>query len=796
MPLTTPRLTVERIAVSFALACCLGASPASASPEQVVALNEDAALTKQLHAAFEALGDNYEPRTEHFLPDGEPTYINRLILEDSPYLRQHAHNPVNWYPWGEEAFAAAKAQDKPVFLSIGYATCHWCHVMERESFEDEAIAQQMNEHFINIKVDREQLPDVDALFMTSVLMIAGRGGWPMSNFTDTDGRPFFGGTYYPPEQFSTLLGRVVDLWEADRPALLQQSEQIATAVAEVSASSGEAKAVGSREIDRAVQTALANFDSQLGGFSQAPKFPMEATLFMLLDAASRKGDNDALDAADFTLKRMAGGGIHDQVGGGFHRYSVDSRWLVPHFEKMLYNQAALSRIYAQAYQLTGHAGHARTARNALDYVLREMTSPEGLFYSATDADSAGAEGLFFTWTEEEIDEALGEQDAVVARALWNVTPMGNFDDRNILHRPRPLRQIARELNVSVAELEARRDRLAVALREHREAREHPLLDNKALTAWNGMMVTALAEVGVRLGEPRYVEAAVRAGEAVWTHLRRGTGDLWRSRFDGRSSIAATQADYAYLGEAYLALHDATGDAHWLDRTREVAAAMVERFWDPKDGGFYMGTQVVAGAALPTRPKDMYDNAIPSGNSVALRVLAGLFARTGEPGYEQQADQLVSALGGRMAQNPSSMAYAVKALAEHLEGESGAVRYAARGKVRARAERAGDRVRVHIDMQPGWHINANEPLQDYLIATTLGDSAGQSLTGTRYPAPVMRKLGFERNTLALYEGTALLDAPLPAARDGQTVTELSLRLQACDDEVCLPPETLSLIVPTL
>ncbi len=372
----------------------LGSAAFAQSSTTVIAMNTDPALTHTLLKAFEAMGDGYAPRTTHFLDDGRPRYINRLIREDSPYLLQHAHNPVNWYPWGEEAFNTAKHQDKPVFLSIGYATCHWCHVMERESFEDEAIAVLMNENFISIKVDREQLPDVDALYMNAVLMMNGSGGWPMSSFLDTDGRTFYGGTYFQPDQFSSLLQRVSTLWEDNQSSLLDQAARIADALKQANHLADTATDVGARQIDAAMETALNQFDDFQGGFGDAPKFPQESLLHFLLDQAERSDNADALNAAHFSLQRMAAGGIHDQIGGGFHRYSVDNDWLVPHFEKMLYNQGSLARNYTQAYRLTGDEDHARTARRILDYVLRDMRSEDGLFYSATDADSDGGEGRF------------------------------------------------------------------------------------------------------------------------------------------------------------------------------------------------------------------------------------------------------------------------------------------------------------------------------------------------------------------------------------------------------------------
>ena len=423
------------------------ATDAIGVPGQVVAPSADAATRRALVDDWRALGEDYVPRTEHLLEGGVPKYVNRLVREASPYLLQHAHNPVDWFPWGEEAFALAAVEDKPVFLSIGYATCHWCHVMERESFEDEAIATFMNERFVSIKVDREQLPDVDALYMTAVHMMTGGGGWPMSSFLDTEARPFFGGTYFPPDRFADLLDRVSYAWATQHDALLEDAGRIGEALERANRLTTSARDVGGTEVAAMRQLLVTRRNVDDGGFGRAPKFPQESTLLFLLDQARRPGGTGALEAADAALKAMAAGGIHDQIGGGFHRYAVDASWLVPHFEKMLYNQAGLARAYALGWRLTGDPDRAETARGILDHVLREMTTPDGTFHSATDADSEGREGAFFVWTEEDLEAALGAEDAALAAELWGVDGLGNFEvherpGQTVLHRPEPLEAIA------------------------------------------------------------------------------------------------------------------------------------------------------------------------------------------------------------------------------------------------------------------------------------------------------------------------------------------------------------------
>ena len=781
----------------------------------VVAPDASAERQQELVKRYENMHDDYVPRTEHFLESGTPKYINRLIAEESPYLLQHAHNPVNWFPWGEEAFAHAVSEDKPIFLSIGYATCHWCHVMERESFENEDIAKQLNEDFVAIKVDREQLPDVDALYMTAVQMIAGRGGWPMSSFLDTDGRPYFGGTYFPPTQFADLLNRVALLWGTQREELLTQAGNVQRALSNAHQLGQTAKAVGTNEIDKATENAILSFDADYGGFSRAPKFPQESTLMFLLEQARIANSSEALSAADFTMRKMAAGGIHDQIGGGFHRYSVDHQWLVPHFEKMLYNQANLARVYVLAWQLSGYEDHAATARGILDYVLREMTTETGVFYSATDADSEGREGAFFVWTPETLNSVLSEDDARLASELWGIDDIGNFEGETVLNRPTPLAVIAKSFDMSVDELIEKRTQLAEQLRTARELREHPLLDDKVLTGWNGLMITAFAEAAMAFDDKRYLDTAVRAATQLLNNVLNSSGRLKRSQFNGVVSIDAKQVDFAWLAEGLIALYDATGNKHWLHKAQELTDTMIAEFHDVKGGGFFMGASTVAGARLVTRPKDLYDASTPSGNATALRVLSRLVARTGKFSYARLADELIAAYSEALTQQSNGFYYLLTALSEYTNGESGLPRYAGKGVARVNARRHGSRLELDIDLDEGWHINANKPLQDYLIATEL-KGVNHTLSDIRYPAPHTRKLGFQSEALSLYEGDIVIEAELSTANataNDTTRTEenavnavadsvakasdrttLELTLQACNDEICLAPETLTIVLP--
>ncbi len=756
-------------------------------------------LAARLWASYEAKGPGYRPRTEHLRADGAPLYVNRLILEDSPYLQQHAHNPVNWYPWGAEAFAAARREGKPIFLSIGYSTCHWCHVMEEESFDDEETARLLNEGFVAIKVDREQRPDVDVVYMTAVQLITGRGGWPMSSFLTSGGKPFFGGTYYPREQFGRLLRRITQLWRDQQPQLIRQAETLAERVALVTTTSGEVAEVGDRLLSQAVEESLSRHDDRLGGFSPAPKFPHEPELLFLLDRALRTDDRRALAAVRLSLDRMARGGIYDQVGGGFHRYSTDARWLVPHFEKMLYNQAHLGRAYLAAAWLTGNPFFERVARQTLDYVLRDMTSPDGAFYSATDADSEGAEGVFFLWTPKQIRAALPAADAELAMRVFGITEDGNFEGASILTLPEPLAAVAAGAGIPLSDLLPRIDGIRASLHEAREGRAHPLRDDKIVTAWNAMMITTLAQAGVVLEEERYRDAAVAAADSLWARNRREDGGLWRAHLDGASSVEASQNDYAYLVEALVTLYDLTRQPGFLERACEVADVMIRDFWDEAAGGFYLSRDD-HGGRLPVRPKSAHDGAIPSGNSVAVRSLAMLAVRTGRSDYRRRAEGTIAAFSSQIRRQPTAFAYMLLGVTELLHGGAGPTDYGADGVVRAQVSQNADgaspsrRLTVRLDIADGWHVNSDQPAGEHLIATRLGtDREGLTLIDVRYPDAEWVTLGFQADPLSVFQGTTTIEADVESPEELLAI-RLDLTVQACNDRQCLKPETLTLELP--
>jgi uncharacterized protein YyaL (SSP411 family) len=546
-------------------------------------------------------------------------YTNRLINESSPYLLQHAHNPVDWYPWGNEALERAKREDKPIFLSIGYSTCHWCHVMERESFTDERIAEIMNEHFVSIKADREQRPDVDAVYMNAVQMMTGSGGWPLSVFLTPQGEPFYGGTYFPPSDvygrpsFERVLLTVADAWKQRREELVESAGKISGVLAGLTEQAAQEKL--SIDVSKnAFSYFERTFDGAYGGFGGAPKFPQASNLSMLLAYWHRTGDAKALAMVEKTLDAMANGGIYDHLGGGFHRYSTDARWLVPHFEKMLYDQALLSTVYIQAYQATGNEDYARTAREVFDYVLRDMTAPQGGFCGAEDADSEGREGLFYVWTPQEIEGVLGPEHTKVFAEYYGVTEKGNFEDnKTIFNIDEPLEEVAKRLKKDPTEAEGIIQQSRSKLLAHRAKRIRPHRDDKVIAGWNGLMISAMACGGAALQEPGYVTAAEKAGEFVLSKLRRD-GRLMRYYRDGKLAGPGFLDDYAFVIMGLLDLYEATFDAKWLAEAQELTEQMIQQFGDEEAGGFFLAGKDAE--ALIVRNKPGYDGAVPSGNSVA------------------------------------------------------------------------------------------------------------------------------------------------------------------------------------
>jgi uncharacterized protein YyaL (SSP411 family) len=593
---------------------------------------------------------------------------NRLIDETSPYLLQHAHNPVEWYPWGEEALQVAKAEDKPILVSIGYSSCHWCHVMAHESFEDEDTAALMNEHFVNVKVDREERPDLDTVYMRAVVAITGRGGWPLTVFLTPEGKPFFGGTYFPPEDrhglpsFRKVLESVSEAYHERKDEILRSAQDILAHIVQQDVSPVVPEAeLSLTTLDQAVRHLSRGFDRANGGFGAAPKFPPAMSLDFLLRDYHRSGNTEALRIVERTLDKMAHGGIYDQLGGGFHRYSVDNKWLVPHFEKMLYDNALLSRLYLRAYQATHKPLYLRILEETLKYVLREMTSPEGGFYSAQDADSEGEEGKFFVWTPDEVKAVLGEDEGALVGQYFGVSDEGNFEGRSVLSIPRHADVVAHLAEVSLDQLEDVITRGRQRLFASREQRVRPGRDEKVISSWNGLMLASFAEAARILDREEYREAAVRSAGFLLRNLRQD-GQLFHTYKDGQAKVPAYLEDYASLADGLLALYEATFDDKWFLEARALADALLAHFKDQLGPGFY---DTDGEEELITRPKSWEDNATPSGNSTAAGMLLRLAALTGEADYEQAAVDVLRAASHRVAQYPSAFGHMLSVLNFYL-----------------------------------------------------------------------------------------------------------------------------------
>ncbi len=589
---------------------------------------------------------------------------NRLINETSPYLLQHAHNPVDWYPWGEEALQRAKAENKPILLSIGYSACHWCHVMERESFENEDTATLMNANFISIKVDREERPDLDAIYMEAVQMLTGSGGWPMTVFLTPDCKPFYGGTYFPPVDhpnmpgFPRLLLAMAQAYKEQQGAIAQTTRQLADRMGWSGRVSVGHNPLTVDTLHQAYSSLASGFDYQNGGIGAAPKFPQPMTLEFLLRYHHRGFSDRALEMAHLTLQNMAHGGMYDQVGGGFHRYSTDAHWLVPHFEKMLYDNALLARLYLHAYQATGQALYRRITEETLDYVLREMTDPLGGFYSAQDADSEGVEGKFFVWTPEEFQSALGKDTGDLIGGYYGMTDAGNFEGKTILNIPQEPASFAREQGIPLPQLEDMVYQAKQTLLDIREQRVHPLLDDKVLASWNGLMLRSFAEAAVALGRDDYLQAAVNNAEFLLNAMK-PQGRLLRTYRNGQAKLLAYLEDYAFVADGLIALYEATFDRRWLTEAVSLADAMIDLFWDEGAGFFYdTGSDH---ESLVMRPRDIFDNAQPCGGSVASDVLLRLALITGNQDYSAKAAKPLRALSDVMGQAPAGTGHWLAAL---------------------------------------------------------------------------------------------------------------------------------------
>jgi uncharacterized protein YyaL (SSP411 family) len=744
---------------------------------------------------------------------------NRLIDETSPYLLQHAYNPVHWYPWGPEAFAAAREQDKPIFLSVGYSTCYWCHVMERESFEDPKVAALMNEHFICIKVDREERPDVDDIYMTSVQAIAGRGGWPMSVFLEPrELKPFTGGTYFPPlarygkPSFTELLGSVRDQWRDDRAAVLAKANEIGSRVTRALSLTFQQQPLGAEQVDGGAASLMGAYDAEHGGFRRGrPKFPQPVQLELLIAVAW--DDPATREALVHTLDRMAMGGIYDQVGGGFHRYSTDQRWLVPHFEKMLYDNAQLTSVYAKVYELTGEAFYGEVVEETLDYVLREMTSADGAFSSAQDAEANEREGDSYVWTPAQVRRALddagvGEQFDF-AEVVYGLTAGGNFIDphhraegrKNVLYLPARPELIAGQIGLDLDDFNQRLSLVNAALLVTRDRREQPITDDKVLAEWNGLMIAAMVDGSRALGETRFLEAARQAATFVLENMRTSDGGLRRAWRSGQARIDAFSSDYAHFVRGLLALHRGTGERVWLDQAAELARVAGQKFRDKRSGVYY---NTLAGKAdLFVRVATTRDGVIPCANSVMLMNLLDLYELTGEASWLDDASETLGGLSSRIHRSPRSTALATVALHRFLERHPDRVPGEPPGPAAAAAAPepvkimvshrtiavspdAPGALRVSLKIDEGYHLNAHEPGVAGLVGLSVR-VVGQGLTlEVEYPPGEPFRNRLFADELLVHTGVVTLQLTVRQTGPGRGRAALVVTYQVCTDQVCLQP----------
>ncbi|RUL86179.1 DUF255 domain-containing protein [Tautonia sociabilis] len=784
------------------------------------------------------------------VPAPAPEGRNRLGEQTSPYLLQHEHNPVHWYAWGPEAFAAAKAQDKPVFLSVGYRSCYWCHVMERECFMDEGIAALLNEHFISIKVDREERPDVDQVYMTALQAIAnGRGGWPMSMFLTPDGLPFYGGTYFPPEprdgmpSFPQLLEAIRDAW-AERRAEVEQDAEALTAYVRRVFDLGIAleEVPLNRELaSSGIPALLAEYDPQHGGFGfsparpEGPKFPEPVNLVYLIDQHRRgrsapPGAPDLLSVVLKTLDRMARGGIRDHLAGGYHRYSTDRAWQVPHFEKMLYDNAQLVPVFLDAFELTGDERWAAEARATLDFVADVMAAPDGGFSSSIDAESDEEEGRFYVWTRDQVQDVLGDDASYTLFAtVFGLDREPNFEgDRYVLTRPDTPGSEAVTLGLAPEQVEDALAPLREKLLEARRTREMPFIDDTVLTSWNGLMIGAFADAARLLDSPRYLEISSNAAAFVLDSLRDDDGHLLRAYRSGSGKLAGYLEDHAYLIDGLLRLHKATGDPLWLDEARSLADRMIDAFADPRGGFFFTADDH---ERLVARVKEPFDGELPGPNAVAIRNLISLHRLTGEGSYLELAASALSAFAPAVSRSAGSAPMMLLAVDEYLDVQDGPKDEAASSSpafvpgelrlppgegnptpagpsiVTARADSPADpirpgqpfEVRVTLTIADPYHLNANPAGAANLIPTTLAlpKDAPAALVSVDYPAGSPLSLAGQDDPIPVYDGTATLVAHLRLPADapaGPSSLPIVIRYQACDDRSCLAPALLEFNVP--
>ncbi|MBI1369177.1 MAG: DUF255 domain-containing protein [Planctomycetes bacterium] len=734
-----------------------------------------------------------------------PRHTNHLVHETSPYLLQHAHNPVDWRPWGRDAFDLARREDKPIFLSVGYSTCHWCHVMAHQSFEDEEVAAIMNAHFVNIKVDREELPDVDEQYMLATQLFTQRGGWPNSVILTPDGRPWYAGTYYPKAQFMQLLASLAAAWRDQRPQVREQADNFATAIRQAGSRRGsdDQTALEPTILADALAYFRRAYDEKRGGFGGAPKFPPHGALALFNFTQTQSPNLDDQAILTQTLDAMMRGGLYDHVGGGFHRYSTDSRWFLPHFEKMLYDNAQLIRAYTDAYALTRHEPYRRVVAETFGWIERRMTDPAGGFYSALDADSEGEEGKYYLWRYDELVDLLGETDGKRFAETYGATPAGNYYEEATRHHTGTNHLFLPQPAADASQFDAMR----LKLRTVRDQRVPPHLDDKVLASWNALLIGSLAHAGKVLGERRYTDAANRAADFIFKHMMRD-GDLRRTWRKGEAKLPAYLDDYAYLVSALLDLHEATGDAPRLDQARMLAERMIERFYDPRDGGFYF-TQAEHDKLLLRSKEIGAGGNMPSGNGIAAAAMTRLAILDDDLRLSGLARQTLEVSAGLMATQPHGTEGLILAYARYHAAAAKLPTAGANALVISEPIVAalfgvpdtiqpGERfdITVKIAVAPGWHVYAHDDeATDHIgLALAAGEDAGFVVSDVQYPAGEAMLDPFTKQSIMTCRGRCAIRATAAAPGTIGEVLPLRLTVQACGEERCLEPRTLKFDAP--
>jgi hypothetical protein len=823
-------------------------------------------LTALAGLVVAAIGSSLAEGDSEQAPAGDAPaarHSNRLARESSPYLLAHAHNPVDWYPWGPEALEKARKEAKPIFLSIGYSSCHWCHVMEKKVFSEPEIARYMNEHFVNIKVDREERPDLDDIYMTALQMYfeavgsPQTGGWPLSLFLTPDGRPLGGGTYFPPDDgegrlgFPSLMKRVVASWRDNRKEMETNADILANAVRAAARPRQTLQTVSLERglIEPVLKSLAAGYDSEYGGFGfsakapDRPKFPVATKLALLQYEVARRGNEQAGKMLYYTLDQMAAGGIYDHIGGGFHRYSTDRYWRVPHFEKMLYDNAQLADVYADAFRCTKHRHYQAVVEGTIAFVLRDLRDAGGAFYASLDADSEGLEGKYYVWTDEDLARILSQEDLTVCQVVYGTGGEKNFELGHVLEMRRSMDAAAKKLKMPVVQLERQTAEIGKKLLAARQQRRAPARDDKILAAWNGLMIRALARAGVILEKPEYVQAAEKAANFILAEMRDEKGRLYHSYAGGKAKLDAYLDDYAYVNEGLLALHLATNNEKWANAARRLSDLQLQLFWDDQGKGCYFTSHTHE--ALLARTKNAYDSVLPSGNSVTVRNLLRLEAFSKQADYRDRARQTLELFVPLIADSPSGLTNMALALDEFLDvnqpakesrptsetrlgiAPDSAVVLAggeddtgsAIGKKAAKKDKekeiitgqaflavdrlpAGGKCRVLVQLQiaDGWHVHANPPGDaeiDIATEVEIDSKLELELKNLRYPAGKKTDRGPDEKPQLLYTGKVSVfgEIEVPAATAGRRDdVVLLVNYQACNDKKCLPPKKLKLTLP--